>query len=231
MRRLCKYCGAEYDGDPGGSCCPDCAFDQRRTSVRDRVCTRCGVVFPGGPAARYCPDCRRERKSETNRQYRERLAAGNVRTIGSTSICEVCGLPYIVEGGLQKYCPKCAPEAVRQIDRAASRRWSADNVTPEQRREERQAASAPVRCDVCGRLFVPSDSSRTCSAECSAELHRRQAAQWERDHRQERNQYHNDRLRAKLDAMTPEELQAYREKVNARARKNYKKRKEKENKK
>ena len=25
MRRICKYCGKEYDGDPGSSCCPDCA--------------------------------------------------------------------------------------------------------------------------------------------------------------------------------------------------------------
>ena len=25
MRKQCKYCGKQYDGDPGSSCCPDCA--------------------------------------------------------------------------------------------------------------------------------------------------------------------------------------------------------------
>lgn len=24
MKKICKYCGATYDGDPGSSACPDC---------------------------------------------------------------------------------------------------------------------------------------------------------------------------------------------------------------
>lgn len=225
--RLCKYCGAEYDGDPGGSCCPACAAEQRKTSLRERVCSVCGVMFTGGPSVRYCPDCRIERQRQTNRAYKQRRAAGNVRQIGSTSVCEICGEPYTVTGGLQKYCPVCAPEAIRQKDNAASRRWNAENTTAEQRRAERQAATAPIPCVVCGKMFVPTTAALTCSAACSKELTKRRAAQWEQTHREERAEYHAQKDRARIAAMTPEEYRAYRERVNARAREAYKRRKEK----
>lgn len=226
MRRLCKYCGAEYDGDPGGSCCPACAAAQRKTSLRERVCTVCGVRFQGGPSARYCPDCRVERRRQTDKAAKQRRAAGKSRKIGSTSICEVCGKPYIVTGGLQKYCPACAPEAIRQADNAASRRWNAAHTTPEQRRQERQSAAVPIPCAVCGTLFVPKDSALTCSAACSTVLHKRRMAQWERSHREERNEYHAARAKAQTDGMTPEEYRSYRDKINANAREAYRKRKE-----
>ena len=48
MKRICKYCGKEYDGDPGSSCCPDCAAAQRATTLRPRTCRQCGVTFDGG---------------------------------------------------------------------------------------------------------------------------------------------------------------------------------------
>lgn len=229
MRRLCKYCGVEYDGDPGGSCCPACAAAQRQTSLRERICTACGIHFNGGPSARYCPDCRIERRRKRDREFKQRRAAGNVRRLGSTSFCEVCGQPYTVTGGSQRYCPACAPEAIRAKDNAKSREWNAAHTTPEQRRAERQAASAPIPCAVCGRLFVPTDASLTCSTDCTTALRKQRHAQWEREHREVRNKDQRDRLAAKAKAMTPAEYAAYREKINARARENYKKRKEREN--
>ena len=51
----------------------------------------------------------------------------------------------------------------------------------------------------------------------------------EKRNRESRNQYHRERIAAKVAAMTPEEYKAYRAAINARARENYQKRKEKEN--
>lgn len=189
MKKICKYCGAQYDGDPGSSCCPDCAASQRKTTLAMRVCRECGKRFPGGPRAWYCPECRAERQREQASAYKRRKAAGQTRKLGSLDICTVCGKPYTVNGGLQKYCPDCAEEAVREIDRRQSSEWNAAHTTPEQRKNERNAASAPIPCAVCGKPFIPTDSSLTCSPECSKQLHSQRHSAWESAHRQERNAY------------------------------------------
>lgn len=221
MRRLCKYCGQEYEGDPTGSCCPDCAAKQRKTSVRQRTCQTCGITFLGGSAARYCPDCRAERQREQARRYRQE---GTQRPLGSTDYCITCGKPYIVCSGQQHYCPDCRPIEYQRLDRAASRRWNAENTTPDDRRETRQAASAPIQCVICGKPFVPRTAAKTCSPECSAELRRRTMRRREDERREERKAYHRELSRKKAAAMTPEEYRAYREKINSRARENQKKR-------
>lgn len=223
MLRVCKYCGKEYEGDPGGSCCPDCAAAQRETTVRTRICTICGASFPGGPAARFCPACRAERRREQNRRFKRN---GPQRPLGSTDYCVVCGKPYMVNGGRQHYCPKCAPEAIRRIDNAQSRKWNRENTTPQERRETRQAAGAEIRCAVCGKPFVPRDPSLTCSPECSAALHRLRNKVWEQTNREARNDYHRQKTKAKLDAMTPEERERNRAEVNAKWREAYRKRQE-----
>lgn len=120
MKKICKYCGAGYDGDPGSSACPDCVRKQRQTSIRQRICRQCGIEFPGGPRAWYCPECRR----------------------------------------------------------------------------------------------------RNQALKCAA---------WEKANREARNQYHLARIKAKEATMAPEEYKAYRDAINARARENYRKRKEKKN--
>lgn len=221
--KVCKYCGKEYDGDPGGSCCKDCAAEQRKTTLRRRVCTVCGASFDGGPSARYCPNCRAERQRERGRYYKKH---GSNRKLGSTDICAVCGKEYVVKSGLQKYCPDCAEAAIREKDREASRRWNAENTTAAERKAVRKTAVAAIPCAVCGKMFYPGGGTPiTCSPECSAELQRRRHAAYEKQNKDARNAYHKERLQARLQAMSPEELKAYREKVNARARENYKKRK------
>lgn len=223
MNRICKYCGKPYDGDPGSSCCPDCAAKIRSTTLRDRICRGCGCSFQGGPRAWYCPSCRAERKRESQRRFQRN---GAVRKLGSIDLCVICGKPYVVEGGLQKYCKACAPDAVRAKDRAASLRWNRENTTPEERRETRQAASAAIPCKICGKLFIPADGSRTCSPECAAENRRRNHKSWEEKNKDVRNASHKDRLHRKVAAMTEEEYRQYRAQINARARENYRKRKE-----
>lgn len=223
MVKTCKYCGKEYNGDPGSSCCPDCAAEQRKTSVRLRVCTVCGTTFLGGPAARYCPTCRAQRRRENDRRYKRN---GSVRKLGSVDICKVCGGEYVVANGKQKYCPKCAPEAIRALDNAKSREWNAANTTPEGRKRERQEATAPIPCKVCGKPFVPRTAAVTCSPECSRLLEKQNRAAWEKANSAHRNEWQQQWTKKKVDAMTPEEQAEYRAQINAQARKNYKKRME-----
>lgn len=196
MRRICKYCGKEYDGDPGSSCCPDCAAAQRATTLRPRTCRACGVTFDGGPRAWYCPDCRAERKREASRRFRR---GGPARPIGSEDLCEICGRPYVVESGRQRYCKDCAEAAIRAVDNAQSRAWNKANTTPEARRRERRAATATIQCVICGKGFVPNSVAITCSPACSAELHRRNCAAWEAAHRPERNAYQLERYHRRKD--------------------------------
>lgn len=191
--------------------------------VRQRTCRQCGAVFPGGPRAWYCPACREERRREANRRYK---AKGANRPLGSTDYCIVCGAPYTVAGGRQKYCPKCAPDAIRAIHNAQSRAWNAENATPEYRRALRDKAVSPRNCVICGAEFRPRNSSVTCSPQCSKELKKRNMTNYETSHRAEINARRAERRRQKLAAMTPEELAAYRDKVNSRARDHYRKRKD-----
>lgn len=224
MRRICRTCGREYDGAPGSTLCPSCVSDGKKTTIRDRICRTCGATFPGGPRAWYCPSCREERKRG---QQRIQKRKGPARLLGSIDKCVICGGEYIVTGGLQKYCPACAPEAIKAADRAQGRAWHSANHAPEARREMRKAHAAEIICVICGKAFVPKDASITCSKSCSAALTKHNAQRFERDHRDQRNEQQRKNLRARLDAMTPEERETHRIETNRRARENYHKRKEK----
>lgn len=164
MRRICKYCGAEFDGTPDSTACPGCAAREKQSVIRMRTCRQCGASFLGGPRAFYCPPCRAERKKAAAKRYREN---GPQRMLGSTDRCTVCGKEYVVKAARQTYCPDCAAAAVREIDRAQSRAWNRENLLPSKRRAERKAAAAEIPCVVCGKLFAPHNASRTCSAACS----------------------------------------------------------------
>lgn len=218
MKKICKYCGNAYDGDPGSSACPDCVAARKLTTIATRTCSICGATFRAGPSSKFCPVCLAERKKE---QAARRRRTGTLRPLGSTDRCQVCGADYIVKSGRQKYCPACSAEAIREKDRQQSRKWNAENTTPEDRKAIRKAASAPVACVVCGKMFIPTDSAKTCSPECSQKNNQKRFAAWEKENREARNAYQRQRVKAKVDAMTPEEYKAYREEVNKRWRENY----------
>lgn len=226
MKRICKYCGKEYDGDSGSSACQECAERVKKSVVRIRVCRECGREFPGGPRAWYCPDCRAERRREAGARHKR---SGTQRPLGSMDKCAVCGKEYVVKSGVQKYCPECAHEAVRSIDRKQSIEWNRENTTPEQRKTQKKAASAEIECAVCGKKFVPTSRTTTCSDDCRKLLAKRRRAEYERKNREYRAQYHRDRIKAKEAAMSPEEYRAYREKINKRWLENEKKRKLRQN--
>lgn len=168
MLRVCLTCGKEFTGKPSSITCPNCASKLRSTSLRTRTCRQCGASFLGGPRAWYCPTCRAERIKERDRI---RKRQGSTRKLGSEDLCEVCGKSYTVDSGRQRYCKDCAPEAVRAVDRAQSRAWQAEHVTPEQRRNLREQATGAIPCVICGTMFKPSAPAKTCSKECSRELH------------------------------------------------------------
>lgn len=202
MRR-CLTCGADFDGISGQTLCPACAAASRAASVvRNRTCRGCGAVFPGGPRAWYCPSCRVRRMREASARFR---ANGRVsdRPMGSIDHCVICGAEYVVKSARQKYCPSCAPAAVRAVDRVASSEWARINIDMAQRTAERRAAAAEISCVICGKTFTPHSAARTCSPDCSAELARRNNAEYERTHREQRNAYRRDRYAAQKARKTP----------------------------
>ena len=224
MIKICKYCGKQYNGDPGSSACPDCADKVKRNIWLPRICTICGVEYIGAPASKYCPPCRSDVRRKADRERKHRAPS---RPLGSTDLCLVCGKSYTVEGGGQKYCKDCAAAAIRAKDREKSRAWNRSYTTPEQRKTVRDTASATIPCAVCGKPFVPSDASVTCSKSCSAALAKQRSLAWERDHAQDRNAYHRQQRADRISAMSPDELSAYRDRVNSVARKKYRERKSK----
>ena len=228
MLRICRKCRVEYDGDPGSTLCPSCVKEGRKNTICDRTCRTCGTVFPGGPRAWYCPDCRADRQRKQSQEAYRRKVSGKTRSIGSTDICTICGKPYTVASGLQRYCPDCAPAAIAEKDRHQAREYYAAHGDPDARRELRQAHAAELLCVVCSKPYRPTDAAKTCSPACSAELARQSNANWERSHKTVRNAYHRDLTKAKLESMSPEELDAHRQRINANARRNYHRRKKKE---
>lgn len=195
MQRICKYCGVEFSGKPDSTACPECVTKYKSTTKRKRTCQLCGVSFLGGPSAQYCSDCRLERQREQNRKYKR---LGSSRKLGSKDLCEICGKPYIVNSGTQKYCKDCADEAIKAKDRAKAMQWYTKNTTAKERREVRRAGTAPIACVICGKLFVPHTKSRACSEQCKAIYAKMQMANWEKEHRTERNEYHK-KLRKKKE--------------------------------
>lgn len=171
-KRICKVCGAEFEGKKEQRLCPECrAQALRDTVIRPRTCISCGAVFTGGPRARYCPKCRAERQKAQAREAQRRKAAGKVRQIGSTDICVVCGKEYIVNGSLQKYCPECAEEAVRANVLPKKRARASEHRDEFLARKKELAAESAV-CAYCGKVYTPTGPTVTCSEACAKEYAR-----------------------------------------------------------
>lgn len=222
MRKTCKYCGKPYDGGRDTSACEDCVKSRRQTTLGTRVCKACGEVFVGGPRAWYCPNCRSERKRAQMAAYKRN---GAVRPLGSVDRCEVCGCEYTVTGGLQRYCQGCAKDAVKKIDRQQSKEWNVAHDYYRTQTLERQKTVAEIPCKICGKLFIPSNGSKTCSHECREKLARKSRERTEKVNRVARNERRREARKNKINAMSQEEYRAYRDAINQEARENYHKRK------
>lgn len=171
-RRICKGCGAEFQGSKSQRMCPVCRKAARRdTVIRPRVCIVCGITFDGGPRARYCPTCRIEREKEWKRDYLQRKAHNKTRPIGSTDICQVCGKEYTVNSGLQKYCPDCAEEAIRAKVLPQKIAYAAHHAEERASRNKELKEQGTV-CAYCGKAFTATTPSVTCSEACELEYNR-----------------------------------------------------------
>lgn len=228
MDRVCIKCHSRYDGTKWSTLCPACAAESKRNVRRVRVCQTCGAEFVGMPKTKHCPDCMAERRKQQAKAAAERKRTGQARKLGSIDNCIKCGKEYVVNGPTQKYCSECAPEAYLEIDRAQARQWIADNMDYEQRGIDRTAAVPIKTCPICGKEFRPTNATVTCSSECAAKYKILQHNKYVDEHRDHINAVNRNRMRAKTNAMNPEEYAQYRAKVNAIARENYQKRKEKE---
>lgn len=167
MLRLCKRCGREFEPKTKYTIvCPDCHEEiKHMPTMSNKICKICGVEFSGGPRAKYCPDCRAERAKEASRENKRNGAA---RKLGSTDICEWCGMPYTVNSGKQKYCPNCKDEAVYEtVKRRKIRREKIYRSKYPDGRKPRKV------CLICGREFSPGTPAKTCSKKCGEELQRR----------------------------------------------------------
>lgn len=188
--RCCEYCGKPLAGQREAFCSDECrdaqyAADARRANralgrfrgshnePRDKVCVDCGAHYLGYPRSMRCPVCRAEAESKALREYRERKRAGKARAVGSTDLCEVCGRPYTVAGGMQRMCEDCARERTRA--RALESYHADKEAKLERRRELRAGTTAQAakmrtkRCPTCGKDFTQDARHRVyCSASCAA---------------------------------------------------------------
>lgn len=171
----CRECGRFFETENQEKVvCDDCVQKLRSTTLADRVCRMCGRTFEGGPRAWYCPECRHKRQLERQAKYR---ALGTTRKIGEEYICERCGKPYILQGGLQKYCPICSKIAVREKDREASRKWNNES------KDKRKDRTKIRKCVICGAEYVAIAGTRVCSEECRQEQFRRTRQKAEKNRR------------------------------------------------
>lgn len=171
-RRRCKVCGKEFQGEGAQRLCPECRAAAKKAAViRMRTCITCGSEFPGGPRASYCPECRDIRKKQQAIEYQKRRAAHRTRPLGSTDICQACGRPYTVEGGLQKYCPDCAEAAIREKVLPQKRARAAEHREDIAARKKELIAGSAV-CAYCGKTYTPMGASVTCGPDCEREYRR-----------------------------------------------------------
>ena len=101
--------------------------------ITPKICATCGTGFLGGAIAKYCPSCRAERIRENDRKRHKRKLAGQIRHIGSTDLCSLCGTPYEVKGGCQKYCYSCS---VAESKRRAHELWVAEYYSDPVKRQK-----------------------------------------------------------------------------------------------
>ena len=189
MRR-CEYCGKPLAGQREAFCSEACraaasAADARRANRElgrfrgshlepsEKVCVDCGGHYLGYPRSMRCPSCRAEEEKKALREYRERKRAGKARSIGSADLCEVCGKPYTVSGGLQRMCEACAAE--RKNAMALASYHAGKDAYRDRRsalRAETTAQAAKMRtkrCPTCGIDFMPDARHRVyCSDACAA---------------------------------------------------------------
>lgn len=184
-------------------------------------CIDCGVEIYRPIKCKRCEACQ-DRINRINKSIIQ--AKGPRRPLGSTDKCQRCGRGYIVESGMQKYCKACAHVATLEAKRDATRAYMAAKRADPVKREEINAAKRVVKqdkpCAKCGKPFRTTSRGLYCSDACRKAA----KADYYRAYGQEHTEVKIAKARERRKAMTQEQRDA----INARARENYRKRKERE---
>lgn len=228
---ICAVCGAPLPPRKHLYCSEACKAAAKRERMRKSykpagkpglyramICPDCGVEFVGHIKSYRCRECQQAANRKKDIEAKKRKAAGTTRALGSTDLCQRCGSPYTVEGGLQKYCPNCAADADREHH--AKRMREIYEARPELRkaRAARRTAEPTVRtCAVCGCKFVSKPFALTCSEECRAIHIQAYMATYDAARKDQRTAYN----RARWEAMTEEQ----KAEINRKAREAYAQRK------
>lgn len=199
-----------YSGKPRGN--PDAIWTTQ--------CVDCGKTIICHIRSFRCTDCQHAVNARRNAA---RQRNGPERPLGTVDICQNCGKPYIVTGGLQKYCKACASVATRKATRAHKREYMAKlRADPETNRKmvaDKRVLPSERTCKYCGKAFSVTGSSIYCSDECRNAAKREYYARYDAARVERRREYNRERW-AKMT-----QTQEQRDEANAKARANYAKRK------
>lgn len=233
--RICAHCGMELPKGRTRYCCDSCARAakagrKRVNSGKPRgnqqmmwhtTCISCGAEIYRPIKCVRCKDCQ---DAYDRRRDAEIKSTGPRRQLGSIDLCQRCGAEYTVESGMQKYCKACSASATRDSIRAHKRAYAAERrADPDQAEAIRQAKRilpSQRTCKRCGKAFEARTRADYCSDVCRKEAYREYQHQYSMAHAAQKAA----RLRKKAADMTREQ----RNEINARARENYRRRKERE---
>lgn len=129
-------------------------------------------------------------------------------------VCESCGAVF--DGSAQRrFCDACR----RQRHNTASRKYM--TVVKYKKTWD---PNHTHKCKVCGKFFVPkNDYTKLCSPECQKISAQQAKRRWAETHREQCSKSASASLRKRLAAMSPEELRAYKDGINAYQRERYRK--------
>ncbi len=194
--RRFKYCS---------DACQQAAIKQRRNALspgrhgpklKTIICPDCGREVQAYTKSYRCPECQRAADALANAEFKRRKAAGKIRPLGSTDLCQRCGQPYTVEAGLQKYCKNCAEIALKEHYREKGieyyhEKYDNDQLEKEHRNQRRRLPRYnAIQCRICGNLFIPETRHAVyCSKKCAREGHKLACRQWASDNKDKRSEY------------------------------------------
>lgn len=220
--RICRQCGATFQGGPRAWYCPSCRAQRSREAARrfrakgrkaDRAlgtidkCVLCGKEYVVNAARqKYCPDCAyegvrivdRPQSRNWNAQHKDTYYPAKNAKRHKERYCIICGAlitaktPTVTCGN-----PECDKERIRQNQRRADAK----------RRERRNAEKRKIRyCVICGAQITAKTSTITCdNPECHKERlrQRQRAARAKQREAKSRGPENVDRVEPSCDGHTP----------------------------
>lgn len=180
--RICRACGASFQGGPRAWYCPDCRAERakaanRASKARARagktrklgstdICAVCGKPYTvDGPNQRYCPDCAQDAVRQIDRaqsrawaeEHREDFLARKREQAHGRKVCVVCGSQFYTGTTTVTCSPACAEvlRAYRQAMADHKRRGSpAPTIDAVQARIARKSGVPGVSRSRNGKRWV-----------------------------------------------------------------------------